>query len=136
MQYVSAARLWPEKPGVGKPYNQDIDERLEDWLAYESYTKQGNEKAAKEMLDKILLSSRGNGSSINSIITAWALQKTGKNDQAKKLLNDWAEKEQDKAIMDWARNAYNGEYKTLPGDIDKNENFRVLDQWLKFKSQH
>ncbi len=25
------------------------------WLAYESYAKQGNDKAAKEMLDKILL---------------------------------------------------------------------------------
>ncbi|MEJ7676153.1 MAG: hypothetical protein WKF59_26495 [Chitinophagaceae bacterium] len=54
MQYIAAARLWPESLGVGKPYSEDIDERLEDWLAYESYAKQGNDKAAKEMLDKIL----------------------------------------------------------------------------------
>ncbi len=136
LQYITASKLWLENLGVGKPYSEEIDERLEDWLAYESYTKQGNEKAAKEMLAKILSKSQENQSSVNNLVTALALRKTGKSDQAKKLLKDWAKKEQDKAIMDWARNAYNGDYRSLPGDIDRNENLRVLDQWLKFQSQH
>ncbi len=87
LEYIAAARLWPESLGVGKPYSEDIDERLEDWLAYESYAKQGNDKAAKEMLDKILSKPQENKPSINNLITAWALQKTGKPDEAKKLLN-------------------------------------------------
>ena len=29
---VTAARLWPENLGAGKPYPDSVDERLEDWL--------------------------------------------------------------------------------------------------------
>jgi Tfp pilus assembly protein PilF len=29
---VAAARQWPERLGEGKPYEADVDERLEDWL--------------------------------------------------------------------------------------------------------
>ena len=29
---IAAARLWPERLGAGKPYDADIDERLEDLL--------------------------------------------------------------------------------------------------------
>jgi hypothetical protein len=29
---VAAAREWPERLGEGKPYQADVDERLEDWL--------------------------------------------------------------------------------------------------------
>ena len=54
LQYIAASRQWPENLGVGKPYSEDIDERVENWLAYESYTRLGNEQAARPMLDKIL----------------------------------------------------------------------------------
>ncbi|TMI67660.1 MAG: DUF5107 domain-containing protein, partial [Bacteroidetes bacterium] len=54
LQYIAAARLWPENLGVGKPYDDDIDERVEDWLAYENYARLGNDQAAKQMLDHIL----------------------------------------------------------------------------------
>jgi hypothetical protein len=30
---VAAAREWPERLGEGKPYEADVDERLEDWLS-------------------------------------------------------------------------------------------------------
>jgi len=30
---VAAARDWPERLGEGKPYEADVDERLEDWLS-------------------------------------------------------------------------------------------------------
>ena len=31
-RFVAQAREWPERLGVGKPYDADIDERLEQWL--------------------------------------------------------------------------------------------------------
>ena len=92
LQHIAASRPWPESLEVGKPYNDDIDERLEDWLAYEVYSKQGNEKAAKEMPDKIVSKPPESRPSVNNLVTAWALQKTGKPDEAKKLLNDWIKK--------------------------------------------
>lgn len=132
LQYISAARIWPENLGVGKPYEEDIDERLEDWLAYESYTEQKNDKAAKDMLNKIL-KSYGNESSINNLVTAWALQKTGKGDEAKKLLNDWVEKDRQNVLAKWARDVYNGENKTLPDDVNTNTNTRVLQQLVSLQ---
>jgi hypothetical protein len=54
LQYIVDSRQWPGQPGVGKPYSEDIDERVENWLAYESYKSLGNEQAARAMLDKIL----------------------------------------------------------------------------------
>ena len=34
LKFISEARLWPENLGVGKPYDEDIDYRLEDWMTY------------------------------------------------------------------------------------------------------
>ncbi|HKG68358.1 MAG TPA: tetratricopeptide repeat protein, partial [Segetibacter sp.] len=133
LQYITSSRLWPENLGVGKPYEEDIDERLEDWLAYESYSKQGNAVAAKKMLDKILSKSPGMVASVNNLISAWALQKTGKHDQAKKLLSEWVEKDKNNALAHWAINVYNGENKNLPENIDTNENYRILNQLINLK---
>ena len=55
LQYIEASREWPENLGVGKPYSEDIDERVENWLAYESYTRLGNEQAARPMIKYLLL---------------------------------------------------------------------------------
>ena len=128
LQYIAASRIWPESLGVGKPYNDDIDERLEDWLAYEVYSKQGNKKAAKEMLDKIISRPQESRSSVNNLVTAWALQKTGKLDEAKKLLNDWKKNGPDSGMATWAMDVYNGENITLPEVMNTNENTRVLQQ--------
>jgi hypothetical protein len=83
LSYISAAKQWPENLGVGKPYDSDIDERLEDWFAYENYTKMRNEVDANLMLNKIL-SFRpqktiyiNTFSSANNLVTAWAMQSTG-----------------------------------------------------------
>lgn len=96
------------------------------WLAYDSYAKQGNDKAAREMLNKILSKPQEIRPSINNLITAWALQKTGKPDETKKLLNRWITKEPDNVFIKWALVVYNGENKTLPEEMSTNKNTRVL----------
>lgn len=45
-QLVAAARLWPERLGVGRPYDADVDERLEDWLLSDIYYNQGERHKA------------------------------------------------------------------------------------------
>jgi len=34
LEFIEAARQWPENLGAGKPYDEDIDMRLEDWMQY------------------------------------------------------------------------------------------------------
>ena len=39
---VAAAREWPERLGEGKPYEADVDERLEDWLSASILERSGS----------------------------------------------------------------------------------------------
>lgn len=43
---VAAAREWPERLGAGRPYDADVDERLEDWLAADIARRSGATNAA------------------------------------------------------------------------------------------
>jgi len=140
LEYIAAARLWPENLGVGKPYDEDIDERVEDWLAYENYIRLSNDQGAQQMLDHILAFKPyqdENGHvypSVKDLVTAWALQKKGKTDEAEKLLKDWVEYQPGNNFAKWALDAYNGDYSQLPDetrtDPDSYRDYRVLQEWM------
>ncbi len=53
LEKVAQARLWPKSLGVGKPYDELVDERAEDWLDAVLYARLGNEAKASEYLDKL-----------------------------------------------------------------------------------
>jgi len=136
LQYIVDSRQWPDNLGVGKPYSEDIDERVENWLAYESYKSLGNEQAARAMLDKILAFDASNNEdgkvfpSVKSLVTAWALQKSGKPDEGEKLLKDWVKKQPENNLAKWTLNAYNGDDFKLPDETPTDENYRVLQRWI------
>lgn len=52
LQLIAAARVWPENLGVGKPYEQDVDERLEDWMSYRCHEQMGNKKRGAGLFAK------------------------------------------------------------------------------------
>ena len=52
--FINEAKLWPENLGEGKPYDKDIDERLENWMSYSCYHKMGDMKQANLALQNIL----------------------------------------------------------------------------------
>jgi hypothetical protein len=141
LQYIGASRQWPENLGVGKPYSEDIDERVEDWLAYENYQRMGNEKAALQMLDKILASKAYNDQngrvfpSVKSLVTAWALQKNGKPDEGDELLKDWVDKQPENNLAKWTLNAYRGNDFKLPDETQTDENYRVLQRWIMISTK-
>jgi hypothetical protein len=141
LQYVDASRQWPENLGVGKPYSEDIDERVENWLAYENYKRLGNEQAARPMLDKMLAFEpykNENGRvfpSVKSLVTAWALQKAGRPDEGEKLLKDWVETEPANNLAKWALNAYRGNDFRLPDETITDENYRVLQRWITISTK-
>jgi hypothetical protein len=92
LEYTAAARQWPENLGVGKPYENDIDERLENWLDFQNYTKLENKPATQQALGKILSFTsslaKDRRPSANDLVYAWALQQSGKEGEAEKLLKD------------------------------------------------
>jgi hypothetical protein len=50
---IEEARQWPEHLGVGAPYQEDQDLRLEDWMSYRCHLALGQDKAARASLEKI-----------------------------------------------------------------------------------
>jgi hypothetical protein len=67
LKNITDARLWLENLGVGKPYQSDIDERLEDYLEAKNYEKLNKKELAQNSYEKA---------------------KTGKKENAKDGFND------------------------------------------------
>ncbi len=134
LTYINAARQWPENLGAGKPYDEDIDARLEDWLAYQNDLHLENDSQARQMLDKIIAFHKGlNGnyySSANNLITAWALKKTGKPEDAQNFLQQLLEKNPDDVWARWAMDVYNGKPSTMARENALSENYSLLHKWL------
>ncbi len=139
LQYIQAARLWPENLGVGKPYEEDIDERLEDWLAYQNYVRLKNKGAAMQMLDHIIsFYKEANGayySSANNLITTLALKEEGKRDEAGNFLQKLLEKKPGDIWAQWALDVYNGRTANLPEANALNDNYRILKRWIQISEQ-
>lgn len=72
---ISLARQWPERLGVGKPYEEDIDERLENFLLYQCYLKMGDKAKSAIAIEKIRLN-KTNTYKINDVLTDWAAGNT------------------------------------------------------------
>ncbi|MEO7394638.1 MAG: DUF5107 domain-containing protein, partial [Chitinophagaceae bacterium] len=94
LQFIAEAKIWPENLGVGKPYQNDVDDRLEEWMNYLCYNNINKTKEAQDALQKIILfkplveNTVSNFLSANHLITAWALQKTGKTTEALNWLDE------------------------------------------------
>jgi predicted Zn-dependent protease len=121
LKFIQQAKQWPENLGVGKPYDADIDVRLEDWLAYLNYKALKSVKA-NEMLDLIIKNSDEVTSTdkyfTNADITARAFKQLNKDEEGK----DWLRKESanypDKNIAAWV---ISPDINSLPASIGDKE---------------
>jgi len=120
---VQTARLWPSNLGVGKPYDADIDARLEDYLEGLCLEHSGkNNEATKKWNDVIAYNGR-NG--VNTLVTALAMRKLKRTDDGEKRLTDWVAEQPENKLAKWCLDAYHGNPKT--GDeLEGNGNFRIL----------
>lgn len=133
--FVDAATLWPENLGVGKPYDADIDSRVENWMKYLCFLKMNSIKDAKMALNQILNFKPGiyntirNFQPANHLITAWAMEANGQREEAIK----WLDKQQQlfpamKQIA-WAKEAFIS--KSAPANSEEELTTRVLVELMK-----
>jgi tetratricopeptide (TPR) repeat protein len=112
LQLISEAKLWPESLGEGKPYDADIDERLENWMAHLCYEKIKKPKNADASLQRIsdFNSQTDNTLSTtfaaNHLITAWALEKKGQAAKAKAFLDERVRLNPSDKILEWAKDVF------------------------------
>jgi len=103
VSFAEKARMWPERLGVGKPY--EVDERLENYLLALAAEKAGSKEEAKKYLEAVAADTQkfkaGWGS--EHFVSALALKKLGRDGEAVQLLHDWREARGEAgAVAGWA----------------------------------
>ena len=103
---------WPENLGAGKPYDEDVDIRLENWLSYLCYKNSDNKEAASEMLGAVVkfmpirVNTISNFYAGNHLISLWAYGALNKVSDGL----TWIKKQQhnypDNKIIQWVVGSY------------------------------
>jgi hypothetical protein len=113
LQKIRESKLWPDNLGVGKPYDQEIDLRLEDWMSYLCYRELKNKTEAEKSLRRItqfvprIDNTVSNFHPANHLITAWAIQQTSDTNKANEWLNDQITKLPGNKTLLWAKETFN-----------------------------
>jgi Tfp pilus assembly protein PilF len=124
---INTARRWPESMGSGKPYDEDIDERLENYLDGICYEKTKNPDQARKKWNEII-SFKKDRKNVNTLITAFALRQTNRNDEGEKLLSEWVQQDPGSKLARWCTEVYHG---TRPDvDVEGDTNYRVIRKLL------
>lgn len=116
LKNVEASKEWPENLGVGKPYDNMIDSRLEDYIEAKAYAGQGN----KTKTEELLLSVAGYRSeysyfSSGNLLTALALRELGKEAEADRMVASWTTDFAENRIAQWCTAVYHGETEKAVG---------------------
>jgi tetratricopeptide (TPR) repeat protein len=134
LSFIEGAKLWPVNLGVGKPYNEDIDERLEDWLNYLCYTKLGENAAADQSLQKIIAFTPKVDNTVlnflpaNDLVSAWVIEKTVSKAEAEKWLKGQAALFPENKIVQWSLQMF---LQQAPGNFkeeEKDGEMRILEE--------
>ncbi|MBX3240342.1 MAG: DUF5107 domain-containing protein [Chitinophagaceae bacterium] len=129
LTFTNAATLWPENLGVGKPYENEIDYRLENWLRYLA----GNKKSDR-YLDEIIgftpviENTIRNFIPSNALVTAWALEKKKNKTEALAWLNGQIEKfPQFEKALQWSKSMFEKSADTDLSEDHKDAGMRILE---------
>jgi tetratricopeptide (TPR) repeat protein len=104
------AKLWPERLGVGKPF--DVDERLENFILAAAAEKMGDRLQADKLYASVCADTDKFRSSWDSVhlLGAIALKKIGKEEDAVRLFTDWRTARGDEdPVFAWASAKYHGD---------------------------
>lgn len=130
LQRVSAAREWPEHLGAGKPYPEDVDERLEDYLAARCLERLGRTTEARRQIDRLANAGQAKPG-LGRLLSAIALQATGRGDAALGVLSAWAADQRDARVVEWGRQLFAGRPAPWPPGAATTEETRVLAELVR-----
>jgi hypothetical protein len=139
LQLITLARVWPTNLGVGKPYQEDIDERLEDWLEYNCYVKLRELDKAKNTLQRIIDFTPQIDNTVanflpgNHLISAWALERKSSHKEGDEWLRRQVSLFPASKITQWSLLAFNHEPSNLSPD-EKDLSVRVLEQFMQLSN--
>jgi len=128
-RFITAARVWPENLGAGKPYPEDVDERLEDWLTAFCAEKLGQTTEATAAINRII-AFKSRQVAASNVIAALAYQKLNRTTDAEKALL-LSNATPGLPVSRWADALVRGQ--AAPTIETNDEQIRVLTEWTKLR---
>ena len=109
LEHVEMAKEWPENLGVGKPYEDQIDYRVENYLEASAYERMGNKQKADKKLSLIpQLHTERPFFDSGCLLEALALRKIGEKAQADEMIKQWKLNYPDNKLVQWCSTIYEG----------------------------
>jgi tetratricopeptide (TPR) repeat protein len=136
LKFISEARQWPENLGVGKPYDDEIDYRLEDWMTYLCYHNMKNNSEAEDILWNIVKfepkveNTVRNFLPANTLVTAWAYESLNKRDEAVRFIDRQIGYFPDYKLILWSKAAFQKDNTFTLDETDKDANARIIEQLI------
>ena len=107
---LRASMEWPENLGVGKPYDELIDSRLEDYLQARILVGEGQASQARDAFHKVAESRFAKaGFKSGHLLTAWALRELGRQQEADEWVKSWQQLYPNHKIAQWCTYVYQGD---------------------------
>ena len=130
MKSVEASKEWPENLGVGKPYDDMIDSRLEDYLEAKAYAGQGDKQKASALLSVVAeyKTSRSYFGSGN-LLSALALRESGKESEADRMVSAWSTDFPENRVAQWCTAIYRGEKEKAAGMLQSRNDQTDTTPW-------
>ena len=137
LKLISEARQWPENLGVGKPYDEEIDYRLEDWMTYICYHKMMKNSEAEGLLKNIVKfepkidNTVRNFLPANTLVTAWTYDAMNKKDEAIRFINRQLTYFPDYKLILWSKAVYEKDNSFKLAENEKDANARIIEELMK-----
>ena len=128
---IEKAKEWPVNLGAGKPYQEDIDERLEDWMEYFCYIKLNNALKSSFALKKIITYNQ-TGFGNSSILSLLAYKENGDKEKVETFLSDWEKVNSNIEIRKWYLNSTYGESFSISENLKGDLIFKILSELKNF----
>jgi hypothetical protein len=124
---IAKSRQWPERLGVGKPYDSDIDDRAGLYLEGLLLEKSKRNGEAKAKWEKVIAYKSGR-ENVNALLTALALKKLGRENEGEKLLAEWTKNHPFNKLAQWCRSTFNGYTTPPPDEFLEFANVRIVNE--------
>ena len=110
LESVETSREWRENLGVGKPYDDQIDDRLENYLSAKAYAAMG-EKAKSDELYRKVAEKRMNPQHFSSanLLSALAMKEIGEASEANGWVASWSKRFTGNKAAEWCQAIYQGD---------------------------
>ena len=127
---VETSKEWPENLGVGKPYDNMIDNRLEDYLEAKAAAGQGDSQKTSALLAAVAdyTISRSHFESGN-LLSALALRESGKVQEADHMVAAWSTDFPENRVVQWCTAIYRGEKEKAVGMLQSRNDQTNTTPW-------